>query len=74
MVEPKGNPYNNALAEATFEILKTELINGIRFDKFNQLALELFDYVNWYNHVRLYSSLGYASPVTYRNAALRKVI
>lgn len=70
----KGNPYDNAVAEATFKILKTELINGMRFDTLNQLALELFDYVNWYNHVRLHSSLGYASPVTYRNAALKKVV
>ncbi|WP_157886472.1 IS3 family transposase [Planococcus versutus] len=70
----KGTPYDNAVAEATFKILKTELINGMCFDTLNQLALELFDYVNWYNHVRLHSSLGYTSPVTYRNAALKKVV
>ncbi|WP_353048280.1 IS3 family transposase [Planococcus sp. ISL-110] len=30
--------------------------------------------MNWYNHVRLHSSLGYTNPVTYRNAALKKVV
>ena len=39
----KGNPYDNAVAESTFKILKTELINGMHFDTLNQLALELFD-------------------------------
>ncbi|MEC5424785.1 IS3 family transposase [Virgibacillus sp. C22-A2] len=70
----KGNPYDNAVAEATFKILKTELINGTHFLTLEQLALELFDYVNWYNNIRSHSTLGYLSPVTYRNLALKKVV
>ena len=70
----KGNPYDNAVAETTFKILKTELINGMHFPSLAQLALELFDYVNWYNNKRSHSSLSYLSPVAYRNLALKKVV
>ena len=70
----KGNPYDNAVSETTFKILKTELINGTHFETLEQLSLELFDYVNWYNNIRTHSTLGYLSPVTYRNLALKKVV
>ncbi|WP_332698939.1 IS3 family transposase [Halalkalibacter lacteus] len=65
----KGNPYDNAVAEATFKILKTELINGAHFHTLHHLDLELFDYINWYNNILL----GYLSPVGYRNLALKKI-
>lgn len=65
----KGNPYDNAVAEATFKILKTELINGSHYQDLNQLSLELFDYVNWYNNIRSHSTLGYLSPVAYKKLA-----
>ncbi|EIT84413.1 transposase, partial [Fictibacillus macauensis ZFHKF-1] len=70
----KGNPYDNAVAEATFKILKTELINGEQFLSLNHLELEVFDYINWYNNIRLHSALGYQSPISYRNAALKIVV
>jgi len=70
----KGNPYDNAVAEATFKILKTELINGEQFHSLNHLELELFDYINWYNNIRSHSALGYQSPVSYRNLALKKIV
>ena len=67
----KGNPYDNAVAEATFKILKIELINGTHYETLDQLDLELFDYVNWYNNIRTHSTLGYLSPVAYKNLALK---
>lgn len=67
----KGNPYDNAVAEATFKILKIELINGTHYQTLDQLDLELFDYVNWYNNIRTHSTLGYLSPVAYKNLALK---
>ncbi|QFF99010.1 IS3 family transposase [Psychrobacillus glaciei] len=70
----KGNPYDNAVAEATFKILKTELINGSHYPTLEQLSLELFDYVNWYNNIRSHSKLGYLSPVAYKILALNKVV
>ncbi|WP_422385915.1 IS3 family transposase [Paraliobacillus zengyii] len=70
----KGNPYDNAVSEATFKILKTELINGLHFNTLEQLKLELFDYVHWYNNIRMHGTLGYVSPVFYRNSALKKIV
>jgi len=35
----KGNPYDNKVSEATFKILKTELINDISFNKLEELLI-----------------------------------
>lgn len=40
-----GHPYDNAVAEATFKVFKTEFCNKI-FDSPEQLKMKLFDYVN----------------------------
>ncbi|NBD27845.1 IS3 family transposase [Paenibacillus sp. T1] len=34
----------------------------IHFQNSEQLALELSDYVNWYNHHRIHGTLGYLTP------------
>lgn len=70
----KGCPYDNAVAEATFKIIKTEFIWNERFHDLNELKLKLWDYVNWYNLHRIHSSLGYQTPVQYRENNLRKVV
>ena len=62
-----GCPYDNAVAEATFKTFKTEFCHK-RFESSDQLKMELFRYVNWYNKDRLHSSLGYMSPINYRNS------
>ncbi len=70
----KGCPYDNAVAEATYKVIKTEFINNKRFETQEQLAYELADYINWYNNHRIHSSLGYFSPVNYRENTLKKVV
>ena len=55
----KGCPYDNAVAEATYKIIKTEFAFNKRFENLRELERELFDYVNWYNNVRINSSLDY---------------
>lgn len=62
----KGCPYDNAAAEATYKIIKTEFAFNRILNSFEELELELFDYVNWYNNIRIHGSLGYVSPVEYR--------
>ena len=42
----KGCPYDNAVAEATFKVFKTEFANSAHFASLEQLALELDDYVH----------------------------
>lgn len=70
----KGCPYDNAVAEATFKIIKTEFVWNETFADPDDLKLKLWDYVNWYNHHRIHSSLGYQTPVQYRKNNLKKVV
>lgn len=62
----KGCPYDNAVAEATYKIIKTEFAFNRIFNDFEELERELFDYVNWYNNIRIHGSLGYKTPIEYR--------
>jgi len=62
----KGCPYDNAVAEATFKIIKTEFVFNRKFNSLKELEMELLDYVNWYNNIRIHGSLNYLSPVEYK--------
>ena len=70
----KGCPYDNAVAEATFKIIKTEFIKGQTFETLNDLKYWLADYVNWFNNHRIHSSLGYLTPYEYKHDTLKKVV
>ncbi len=63
----KGCPYDNAVAEATFKVFKTEFICNRNFENLVHLKEELRDYVTWFNSKRLHSSLGYQSPIDYKS-------
>ena len=52
----KGCPYDNAVAEATYKIIKTEFVKGRTFSSLEELNLELTDYVNWFNNHRSHSA------------------
>ena len=41
-----------------------------QFSSLHDLQAKLNDYVWWYNHERMHSTLGYMSPVEFRNAGL----
>ncbi len=47
----KGCPYDNAVAEATFKIFKTEFVKKRHFESLAELTTELHDYVHWFNHI-----------------------
>ena len=70
----KGCPYDNAGAEATYKIIKTEFINQRTFSSLEQLEIELADYINWFNHHRIHSSLHYLSPREFEKNTLKKVV
>ncbi len=70
----KGSPYDNAVAEATYKIIKTEFVNSNSFENEEQLALGLFEYVNWYNNIRIHSSLNYLTPVDFKKSVREKVV
>lgn len=69
----KGCPYDNAVAEATYKVIKTEFVNHQVFETQEQVGYAFSDYINWYNNHRIYSSLGSLSPVEYRENTLKKV-
>lgn len=66
----KGCPYDNAVSESTFHILKTEFIRGRSFNSLEQLRQELAVYVYWYNHIRIHGSLDYQTPIAVRESPL----
>ncbi|MEI4790044.1 IS3 family transposase, partial [Bacillus sp. FJAT-53060] len=70
----KGSPYDNAVAEAMFKVIKTEFVNHAHFEKQAQLDIELFNYVHWYNHIRIHGTLGYLSLVEYKSRNLKKAV
>ena len=68
----KGTPTDNAVMESLYNTIKTELIFGTTFYTIEDLELELFDFVNWYNNKRLHGSLGYLPPREYKALRERK--
>lgn len=70
----KGCPYDNAVAEATFKSIKTEFVKGYQFTSLEELTRELHDYVHWFNHIRIHGTLGYVSPIEYKNEHLKKIV
>lgn len=70
----KGCPYDNAVAEATFKLIKAEFVKNRKFESLSQLKQELGTYVKWFNEARIHSTLGYLSPLVYKEKALKKSV
>ena len=49
----RGNPYDNALAENFFSILKTECIHRTKIKTFDDARRLIDDYIYFYNHQRI---------------------
>lgn len=49
----RGNPYDNALAENFFSILKTECIYRSKITSFEEARRMIDDYIYFYNHQRI---------------------
>lgn len=49
----RGNPYDNALAENFFSILKTECIYRVKLQTYEEARLLIGEYIHFYNHERL---------------------
>ena len=54
-------------AEAIYKIIKTEFAFNRIFESFEELETDLYEYVNWYNNIRIHGSLNYLIPVEYKN-------
>ena len=62
----KGNPYDNALAENFFSILKTECIYRTKLQTYEEARLLIGEYIHFYNHERLQLKTK-LTPIEYRN-------
>jgi transposase InsO family protein len=64
----RGNCYDNAVMEAFFSSLKSELAD--RFESCGEAKMELFDYIEvFYNQRRRHSTLDYLSPAAFERRA-----
>ena len=58
-----GDSYDNALAESTIGLFKTEVIDFMGpWKSIGQVEWETLKGVNWYNTKRLHSKIGYITP------------
>jgi putative transposase len=64
-----GDAYDNALAESFVDSFKTELIADRPWRTRDQLELAIVEWVGWYNHRRLHSSLGDIPPAEFEALA-----
>ena len=69
-VSRPGNPHDNTVVESTNHILKRELATGRRLGSEEEPRAAPFDWADWYNNFRIHSTLGYMSPVEFREAGL----
>ena len=49
----KGNPYDNAMAENFFSILKTECIYRIKLQSYDEARIIIDEYIHFYNNERI---------------------
>lgn len=61
-----GNPYDDALAENFFSILKTECIYRTRLRIYDEARLIIDDYINFYNNERIQLKTK-LTPMEFRN-------
>ena len=61
----KGNCWDNAHTESLWGRLKTACVLGTRFATRELARQAVADWMAFYNHSRLHSTLGYLSPMQY---------
>ena len=66
----KGNCYDNSPMENFFGIMKQEMYYGQVYNSFDELKDAIDKYIRYYNQKRGKASLGYRSPVEYREEML----
>jgi putative transposase len=65
-VGSRGDSYDNALAESTIGLYKTELIRRRGpWRNLDDVELATMEWVDWYNHRRLHSACDHRPPAEY---------
>jgi putative transposase len=69
-----GDSYDNAMAESTIGLYKTECTHrGGPWRGVDDLELATLSWVDWFNTHRLHSSIGYVPPTEYENQYYRQL-
>lgn len=66
----KANCWDNAVSESLWGSLKVGRLHGRRFDTRRAAMDEVLDWLAFYNHRRLHSTLGYVAPMQFERAWL----
>lgn len=68
-----GDAFDNALAETTIGLFKTELIKPrAPWRTVEQVEIATLEYVDWFNHRRLHTTCGDIPPVELEHAHYRQ--
>lgn len=69
-----GDSYDNALAESTIGLYKTECVRvDGPFHTVDELELATLSWVHWFNENRLHSSIGYRTPIEAEQEYYRQI-
>jgi len=72
-VGSRGDSYDNALAETMFGLYKTELVrNKGPWRGLDDLELATLEWVDWFNHRRLFGELGHIPPAEFEDLYYRQ--
>jgi putative transposase len=65
-VGSRGDSYDNALAESTIGLFKTELLRARGpWRGLDDLEIAALEYIDWFNHRRLHSQIGMVPPAEF---------
>ena len=74
-VGSRGDSYDNALAESVIGLYKAELAYRLGpWRGLDDLELATLEWVDWYNHRRLHSTIGYLPPAEYERNQEREPV
>lgn len=72
-VGSRGDSYDNALAESTIGLYKTELINrGKPWKSFEPVEISTLGWIDWFNNTRIHGEIGYVPPVEFEETYYRE--
>ena len=71
----KGDPWDHAVAESFFHLLKSELVHHTVWNGYADAHRDLFEYLEiYYNRERIHSTLGWLTPEQFEAQACKQAL
>lgn len=67
-----GTPYDNAVAEAFFSLMKRESLSHKLYEDIDELKIDVDEYINFFNNARPFRKLGNITPSEYEKRYFEK--